>query len=115
MWYVIMKICHISYLLPHISYLIHPTSYLIPPTSYLLPHTSYLIPHTSYLISHIPFSACVWRLSEVKILDVQPMQRNAVINIVGLTERVLGPHTPRISAFRQSGASARIVPVLPAV
>jgi predicted AlkP superfamily pyrophosphatase or phosphodiesterase len=43
------------------------------------------------------------------------MQRTAVLNIVGLTESLIGPHTPRISAFRQAGAAARIIPAFPAV
>ena len=36
------------------------------------------------------------------------MQRTAVINIVGLSESLLGPHTPAINAFRQSGALALV-------
>ncbi|HEY8551505.1 MAG TPA: alkaline phosphatase family protein [Vicinamibacterales bacterium] len=43
------------------------------------------------------------------------MQRVAVLDVVGLTERLLGPHTPRIEAFRQAGALARITPAFPAV
>src|SRR5438132_778487 len=43
------------------------------------------------------------------------MRRTAVINVVGLTERLLGPEMPRISAFRTKGASAGIVPAFPAV
>ena len=43
------------------------------------------------------------------------MKRAAVINVVGLTESLIGENTPRISAFRQAGASARIVPAFPAV
>jgi predicted AlkP superfamily pyrophosphatase or phosphodiesterase len=43
------------------------------------------------------------------------MQRTAVINVVGLSERLIGAHTPRIAGFRQQGASARIVPAFPAV
>lgn len=43
------------------------------------------------------------------------MKRTAVINVVGLTESLIGAHTPRIAAFRQDGASAKIVPVFPAV
>ncbi|MBI3191218.1 MAG: alkaline phosphatase family protein, partial [Pedosphaera parvula] len=43
------------------------------------------------------------------------MQRTAVINVVGLTESLLGPHTPKINAFRQAGALANIVPAFPAV
>lgn len=43
------------------------------------------------------------------------MHRVAVINVVGLTEALLGPHTPRINAFRQQGFSAQIEPAFPAV
>ncbi len=43
------------------------------------------------------------------------MNRLAVINIVGLTEALIGEHTPRIAAFRQRGALANITPAFPAV
>lgn len=43
------------------------------------------------------------------------MKRTAVINVVGLSESLLGPHTPRINAFRQGGALSRITPAFPAV
>ena len=43
------------------------------------------------------------------------MRRTAVINVVGLTEALLGPHTPRINAFLKPGRLAHIEPVLPAV
>ncbi len=43
------------------------------------------------------------------------MRRTAVINVVGLTESLIGPHTPRIAAFCQKGALARVVPAFPAV
>ena len=43
------------------------------------------------------------------------MNRLAVINVVGLTESLIGEHTPRIAEFRQRGASARIAPAFPAV
>ena len=43
------------------------------------------------------------------------MKRVAVINVVGLTESLIGEHTPRISAFRQAGGAAKIVPAFPAV
>jgi predicted AlkP superfamily pyrophosphatase or phosphodiesterase len=43
------------------------------------------------------------------------MQRTAVINIVGLSESLLGPHTPAINAFRQRGTLATITPAFPAV
>src|SRR5262245_22937868 len=43
------------------------------------------------------------------------MRRTAVINVVGLTERLLGPSSPRINAFLAAGAKAHISPVIPAV
>lgn len=43
------------------------------------------------------------------------MTRTAVINVVGLSESLLGPDTPRINAFRAPGALARIKPAFPAV
>jgi predicted AlkP superfamily pyrophosphatase or phosphodiesterase len=43
------------------------------------------------------------------------MTRTAVINVVGLSESLLGPHTPRINAFRVRGALTRIEPAFPAV
>ncbi len=43
------------------------------------------------------------------------MKRIAVLNVVGLTESLIGPATPRLAAFLKQGASARIAPVFPAV
>jgi predicted AlkP superfamily pyrophosphatase or phosphodiesterase len=43
------------------------------------------------------------------------MNRLAVINVVGLTEALIGEHTPRIAAFSQRGALAQIAPAFPAV
>jgi len=43
------------------------------------------------------------------------LKRVAVIDVVGLTESLIGENTPRISAFRQAGAGAKIVPAFPAV
>ena len=43
------------------------------------------------------------------------MKRTAVINVVGLTESLIGAHTSRIAAFRQTGGSTRILPAFPAV
>jgi len=43
------------------------------------------------------------------------MNRLAVINVVGLTETLLGGHTPRLAEFRRRGALARIAPAFPAV
>lgn len=41
--------------------------------------------------------------------------RVAVINVVGLTETLIGEATPRIAAFRQTGAAAPVKPAFPAV
>jgi len=43
------------------------------------------------------------------------MNRLAVINVVGLTESLIGEHTPRIAEFRQRGVLAQIAPAFPAV
>jgi predicted AlkP superfamily pyrophosphatase or phosphodiesterase len=43
------------------------------------------------------------------------LKRVAVIDVVGLTESLIGENTPRIAAIRRAGASARIVPAFPAV
>jgi predicted AlkP superfamily pyrophosphatase or phosphodiesterase len=43
------------------------------------------------------------------------VKRLAVINIVGLTESLIGEHTPRIAEFVKRGALARIAPAFPAV
>jgi len=43
------------------------------------------------------------------------MKRLAVINVVGLTESLIGPHTPRIAEFLQQGAKTSIVPAFPVV
>jgi predicted AlkP superfamily pyrophosphatase or phosphodiesterase len=43
------------------------------------------------------------------------MTRTAVINVVGLSESLLGEHTPRINAFRAQGTLTRIEPAFPAV
>jgi predicted AlkP superfamily pyrophosphatase or phosphodiesterase len=43
------------------------------------------------------------------------MRRTAVINVVGLTEALLGPNTLRISAFAQKGAKSTVIPAFPAV
>jgi predicted AlkP superfamily pyrophosphatase or phosphodiesterase len=41
--------------------------------------------------------------------------RTAILNVVGLTPRVLGADTPRLSALAQAGGLIRVEPVLPAV
>jgi len=43
------------------------------------------------------------------------MQRTVVINVVGLTESLIGEHTPAIAAFRQRGSLRHIDPAFPAV
>ena len=43
------------------------------------------------------------------------MNRLAVLNVVGLTESLIGEHTPRIAEFLQRGKLAHIRPAFPAV
>jgi predicted AlkP superfamily pyrophosphatase or phosphodiesterase len=43
------------------------------------------------------------------------MKRLAVLNVVGLSESLLGPATPRLNAFRDAGSLVHIRPALPAV
>ncbi|MEO6034725.1 MAG: nucleotide pyrophosphatase/phosphodiesterase family protein [Verrucomicrobiota bacterium] len=43
------------------------------------------------------------------------MNRTVVINVVGLTESLIGGHTPKIREFMQRGAKANISPAFPAV
>src|SRR5580765_8172971 len=43
------------------------------------------------------------------------MRRTAVINVVGLTEGLLGPTSPRINAFLKAGAKAHVSPAIPTV
>jgi predicted AlkP superfamily pyrophosphatase or phosphodiesterase len=43
------------------------------------------------------------------------MRRAVVLNVVGLTEAVLGPFTPRINAFLRRGKKAAIIPAFPAL
>jgi predicted AlkP superfamily pyrophosphatase or phosphodiesterase len=43
------------------------------------------------------------------------VKRAAVLNVVGLTESLLGEHTPRILEFVKRGALAKISPAFPAV
>jgi predicted AlkP superfamily pyrophosphatase or phosphodiesterase len=43
------------------------------------------------------------------------MNKTVVINVVGLTKRLIGEHTPFIKSFLEKGESAFIEPVLPAV
>ena len=43
------------------------------------------------------------------------MHPTAVLNVVGLTEAILGPHTPHLNALRRQGSAAPVRSVLPAV
>ncbi len=43
------------------------------------------------------------------------MKRTAILNVVGLSPRLIGPHTPRLSAYRDRGSHAIIRPAFPAV
>lgn len=43
------------------------------------------------------------------------MQRTAILNVVGLTRRLIGEHTPNIRAFVERNRLALVEPVLPAV
>jgi predicted AlkP superfamily pyrophosphatase or phosphodiesterase len=43
------------------------------------------------------------------------MNRTAVLNVVGLSGSLIGPNTPRIAAFQESGTHAIITPAFPAV
>ena len=43
------------------------------------------------------------------------MNKTVVLNVVGLTRRLIGEHTPFIKSFLEKGESASIEPVLPAV
>src|SRR5215510_3441973 len=43
------------------------------------------------------------------------MNRTAVINVVGLTDALIGEHTPRIREFAARGSRANIEPAFPAV
>ncbi len=43
------------------------------------------------------------------------MTRLAILNVVGLTDRLLGEHTPCLNAFRSAGTLSHIEPAFPAV
>ena len=43
------------------------------------------------------------------------MTRTAVINVVGLTESLLGPATPSLTRFAEKGKASAIIPVFPAL
>lgn len=42
-------------------------------------------------------------------------ERTAILNVVGLTPRILGPDTPHLSAAAAAGGLVRVRPILPAV
>ncbi len=65
--------------------------------------------HTNTIFSFRAISCISWFIRN------SGMNRLAVINVVGLTEALIGEHTPRIAEFRQRGALARISPAFPAV
>src|SRR3954468_17943394 len=43
------------------------------------------------------------------------MKRTAVVNVVGLTESLIGEHTPKMRDFRQRKSLTHIAPAFPAV
>ncbi|WP_394749695.1 alkaline phosphatase family protein [Spongiimicrobium salis] len=43
------------------------------------------------------------------------MKKTVVLNVVGLSQRLIGEHTPFITSFQEKGSTATITPVLPAV
>ena len=43
------------------------------------------------------------------------MKRLAVLNLVGLTESLIGQHTPLLNSFLKKGVKTRVVPAFPAV
>jgi predicted AlkP superfamily pyrophosphatase or phosphodiesterase len=57
-----------------------------------------------------------WRL-EVKPLHLRSMStcRTAILNVVGLTSRMIGPEMPRLQQAARAGGLIRVKPVLPAV
>jgi predicted AlkP superfamily pyrophosphatase or phosphodiesterase len=44
-----------------------------------------------------------------------PAKRTAILNVVGLTPKLIGPHTPRLRQAVRAGGMIRVNPVLPAV
>ena len=49
------------------------------------------------------------------VAELGGMQRVAVINVVGLTRRFIGPRMPRIDQFARTGSIATVRPAFPAV
>src|SRR5271166_2047953 len=43
------------------------------------------------------------------------MKRTAVINVVGLTEALIGPGTPHLAKFKAAAGRSSVVPAFPAV
>src|SRR5215212_4464003 len=65
-----------------------------------------------------PLPACVHSLSSRALtgrLHASVIHRTAILNVVGLTESLLGPATPRLNSLIASGSKTLIEPVLPAV
>ncbi len=46
---------------------------------------------------------------------LNPMRRTAVLNVVGLTEALIGQHTPNLRRFREAGSLTHVSPAFPAV
>src|SRR3954469_15358595 len=42
-------------------------------------------------------------------------ERTAILNVVGLTPKLIGPNTPRLAQAAAAGGTIRVQPVLPAV
>ena len=46
---------------------------------------------------------------------MRTVKKTVVLNVVGLTANLMGPHTPRLAGWAAKGRVANIVPVIPAV
>src|SRR6266567_5705066 len=59
----------------------------------------------------------MWSSAELQpsLIVLMLMRKTAVINVVGLTSELLGPHTPFLSAWAGRGKAAPIHAVTPAV
>src|SRR5207244_51988 len=60
------------------------------------------------------FFTPIWR-SALRLATLPDVKRTAVINVVGLTDALIGEHTPRLRDFAARGDKANIVPAFPAV
>lgn len=54
-------------------------------------------------------------MGQAAIVNKSTMPRTVAINVVGLSSRLIGPHTPFIKAWSARGKLSKIKPVLPAV